>query len=363
MIRRVIKPIKNKKSGKREWQLDIRVNRKRIRATFATQADAETAAYKIRRDKQLKKFGIRSTVDAPAFLELIERRCATIRSKKEKTRARTLLTRLAELMPRGVSVDQVTTPDLQRYVDARYAAGIRPESVKRELNTIGSGLYAARVLYPQLGQWIVPKIPRPKGKSRRRERYVTQGERWAVIDCLMSDRRPLETEADAKARQTVGLLFQFALATGMRHGEIDKLEWAHIGETDIQVRETKNPKNRYVPITSAMRRILERRASETKSRFVFTRSGQTSPKFYRILAAGCRDAGVPYGNDQDGIIIHDCRHTLTTDLLRAGTDLSTIQSITGHSDRTMILYYSHPSGETRSRAAMVMEAVLERKIA
>jgi len=363
MIRRVIKPIKNKKSGKREWQLDIRVNRKRIRATFATQADAETAAYKIRRDKQLKKFGIRTTVDAPAFLELIERRCATIRSKKEKTRARTLLTRLADLMPRGVAVDQVTTPDLQRYVDARYAVGISPESVKRELNTIGSALYAARILYPQLGQWIVPKIPRPKGKSRRRERYITQEERWAIIDCLMSDRRPLETDADARARQTVGLLFQFALATGMRHGEIDKLEWAHIGETDIQVRETKNPKNRYVPITSAMRRILERRASETKSRFVFTRSGQTSPKFYRVLAAGCRDAGIPYGNDQDGIIIHDCRHTLTTDLLRAGTDLSTIQSITGHSDRTMILYYSHPSGETRSRAAKVMEAVLERKIA
>lgn len=363
MIRRVIKPIKSKTTGKREWRLDVRVNRKRIRATFPTQADAETAAYKIRRDKQLKKFGIRSVADAPPLLELIERRCATIRNKKEKTRARTLLTRLAELMPRGVAIDQITTPDLQKYVDQRYAVGISPESVKRELNTIGSALYASRVLYPQLGQWIVPKIPRPKGKSRRRERYITPDERWLIIDSLMSEKRPLETLAEAKARHLVGLLFQFALATGMRHGEIDKLEWAHIEANEIQVRETKNPKNRYVPITSSIRRILEQRASETRSRFVFTRSGQTSPKFYRILAEGCRAAGIPYGNDPNGIIIHDCRHTVTTDLLRAGTDLSTIQSITGHSDRTMILYYSHPSGETRAKAARVMEAVLERKIA
>lgn len=359
----MIKPIRSKKTGKREWQLDIRVNKRRIRALFATKDDAESAAYKARRDKQLHRFGVRTLVDAPPFLSLIERRCATIRSKKERTRARTLLTRLAQLMPRGVAVDQITTPDLQKYVDGRYAAGISAESVKRELNTIGSALYAARVLYPQLGQWIVPKIPRPKGKSRRRERYITEPERWLVIDHMAAEKRPLETLKEAKVRQLIGLMFQFALATGMRHGEIDKLEWAHVGDTDLQVRETKNPKNRYVPITQPIREILERRASETRSRFIFTRSGQSQPKFYDVLAAGVRGAGVPYGKDRNGIIIHDCRHTMTTDLLRAGIDLSTIQSITGHSDRTMILYYSHPSAETRSRAAKVMEAVLVRKIA
>jgi integrase len=363
MIRPMIKPIKSKKTGKREWQLDIRVSGRRIRATFATRDDAETAMVKVRRDKQLKKFGIRSVADAPAFLDLIERRCATIRSTKERTRARTLLTRLAGLMPRGIAVDQITTPDLQRYVDGRYAVGITPESVKRELNTIGAALYAARVLYPQLGQWIVPQIPRPKGKSRRRERYIAEHERFAIIKVLMADKTSLETEAQARARRLIGMVFRFALVTGMRHGEIDSLQWSQIGEVDIQVHETKNPKNRYIPITPPIREILQERALQTRSRFVFTRSGQGQPKFYQILRDACVAAGVPYGKEADGIRLHDCRHTMTTDLVRAGTDVPTIQSITGHASTEMVLYYSHPSGETRARAAKVMAAVLERKIA
>lgn len=363
MIRRMIKPIRSKKTGRREWQLDIRVNKKRIRATFPTQADAETAAYKVRRDKQLKKFGIRSVADAPPLVDLIERRCAVIRNKKEATRARTLLTRLASLMPRGVAVDQITTSDLQRYVDGRFNVDISKESVKRELNTIGAALYSARTLYPQLAQWLVPYIPRPKGASRRRERYITQEERWAIIDVLMTEKTVLETLAEAKARQLVGLVFQFALATGMRHGEIDQLQWSQIGTTELQVHETKNPKNRYISITQPIRKILECRASDTRSRFVFTRSGQSQPKFYQVMAEGCRTAGVPYGSDPNGIRMHDCRHTVTTDLLRAGTDMPTIQSITGHSNQMMVLYYSHPSGETRAKAAKVMEAVLERRIA
>jgi integrase len=359
----MIRPIKSKKTGKREWLLDIRVNRRRIRATFSTRADAESAAYKARRDKQLKKFGIRSVADAPPFVDLIERRCAMLRSKKERTRAWTLLTRLAGLMPRGIAIDQITTVDLQKYVDGRYAVGIAPESVKRELNTIGAALYAARVLYPQLSQWLVPAIPRPKGKSRRRERYITEQERFAIIDVLGKEKTALETDSQAKARHLVGLVFQFALATGMRHGEIDRLQWTQIGELDVQVHETKNPKNRYIPITPAIRRILQQRAQETKSKFVFTKSGQMQPRFYQMFAAAVREAGVPYGKEPNAIRFHDTRHTMTTDLVRAGMDFPTIRSITGHASTEMVLYYSHASGETRSRAAMVMEAVLERKIA
>lgn len=359
----MIKPIRSKKTGKREWQLDIRVNKRRIRAKFSTRADAESAAYKARRDKQLKKFGIRSVADAPPFVDLIERRCAVIRSKKERSRAKTLLTRLASLLPRGVAVDQITTADLQRYVDERYAVGISPESVKRELNTIGAALYSARVLYPQLSQWLVPAIPRPKGKSRRRERYITESERFAIIDVLMQDKTPLETDAETRKRNLIGLVFQFALATAMRHGEIDRLQWSQIGEQDIQVHETKNPKNRYVPITPRIREILQRRASETRSRFVFTRSGQMQPKFYEVFAAAVRAAGVPYGKELNAIRFHDTRHTTTTDLVRQGMDFETIRSITGHASTEMVLYYSHASGETRSRAARIMEAVLERKIA
>lgn len=358
----MIKHTYSKKHGKKVWVVDIRVNKKRIRATLFTKADAESVAYKLQHDHSLKKFGIRSVVDAPAFAELIERRCAVIHNRRERTRARRVLTSLLSLMPRGVVVDQVTTADIQKYVELRSRDGLEPQSINRELNIISAALHSARNFYSQMEQWLTPRIPRPKQRNMRRERYITEDERWKIVDYLMAPQMPEEVPQAVKARQRVGLTFQFALVSAMRHGEIDKLQWAHIGN-EIKVVGTKTSKHRYVPLFPEIVEILEQRRSETKSRYVFTASGNTQPNFYRILADACKTVGVPYGDEQNGIIMHDCRHTATTDLLRAGVDLSTIQSITGHSDRTMILYYSHPSGETRERAAAVLGAVLRRKTA
>lgn len=358
----MIKHTYSKKHGKKVWVVDIRVNKRRIRATLFTKADAESVAYKLQHDHSLKKFGIRSVVDAPAFAELIERRCAVIHNQRERQRARRVLASLLALMPRGVPVDQVTTADIQRYVELRSRDGLLPQSIDRELNIVSAALHSARDFYSQMEQWLTPRIPRPKQRNMRRERYITESERWMVIDYLMAPQMDDEDPQAVPARHRVGMVFQFALGSAMRHGEIDKLQWVHVGN-EIKVVGTKTNKNRYVPITQPLKDLLEYRRKETKSRYVFTAGGNTQPNFYRIMGDACKAVNVPYGDERDGIILHDCRHTATTDLLRAGVDLSTIQSITGHSDRTMILYYSHPSGETRERAAKVMAAVLIRKIA
>lgn len=358
----MIKHTYSKKHGKKVWVLDIRVNKKRVRATLFSKADAESVAYKLQHDHSLKKFGIRSMVDAPAFAELIERRCAVIHNRRERQRARRVLTSLLSLLPRGVAVDQVTTADIQKYVELRSRQGLAPQSIDRELNIVSAALHSARDFYSQMEQWLTPRIPRPKQRNMRRERYITQDERWKIIDYLMAPQMDEEDPQAVPARHRVGMVFSFALGSAMRHGEIDKLRWVHIGE-DIKVVGTKTSKHRYVPITLPLREILDRRRTETRSPYVFTAGGNTQPNFYRILGDACRAVGVPYGDEKDGLILHDCRHTATTDLLRAGVDLSTIQSITGHSDRVMILYYSHPSGETRDRAAKVLASVLQRKVA
>ena len=235
----MIKQIFSRKHGKKVWQVDIRVNKKRIRATLFTKADAESVAYKLQHDHSLKKFGIRTVGHAPALSDLFSRRCAIIDNRRERTRA-------------------------------------------------------LRV---------------------------------------------------------------------MRHGEIDNLLWAHIGTERIKVLGTKTNKTRYVPITPVIAEVLAARKAATRSRYVFTAGGNTPPNFYRILGDACKAVGVPYGDERNGIRMHDCRHTATTDLLQAGIDLSTVQAITGHSDRTMILYYSHPTGESLERAAKVLNKVADLKVA
>ncbi len=43
-------------------------------------------------------------------------------------------------------------------------------------------------------------------------------------------------------------------------------------------------------------------------------------------------------------------------MLKAGRDLATIGSITGHADKTLILHYGHASTESRDKAMDVLES-------
>ena len=42
-------------------------------------------------------------------------------------------------------------------------------------------------------------------------------------------------------------------------------------------------------------------------------------------------------------------------MLQAGVDLATIGSITGHTDKTLILRYGHATSESRGKAVSVLE--------
>lgn len=359
MIRQRYSP----KHQKKVWEVDIRVNKRRIRATLLTKADAESVAYKLQHDASLKKFGIRTVGQSPALSDLFKRRCAVIDNRREQTRARRVLSYLEDLLPHGIAVDQVTTSDLQLFVERRKRDGLSDESVRREMNIISAALHQARTFYPQMEQWLTPKIPRPKDRNMRRERYIDRDERKRIIEYLMAPQMEDEDPQAVPARHRTGLIFRFALASAMRHGEIDKLLWAHVGKERIKVLGTKTCKTRYIPVTPVIAEILAARKDATKSRYVFTKGGNTPPNFYRILADACKAVDVPYGDERNGIRMHDARHTATTDLLQAGIDLSTVQAITGHSDRTMILYYAHPTGESLERAAKVLNMIADLKVA
>lgn len=362
----MITSIYSRKHKKRMWKLDVRVNNKRVRRLFHTKGDAESVAYKLQHDSTLQRYGIRSISDSPEFQDLINRRCAVIANKRERTRATRVLNSLLSVLPNGVQVNQVSTSDLQRFVERRSLDGLQPQSINRELNIVSATLHAAGQFYAQLEQWVSPRIPRPKQRKRRRERYITVEEQEKILTKLKEPRREGEDRRAAPARYRIGLIFEWALLTAMRHGEIDKLQWSDVQwrSNTIRVVDTKRDKFRYIPITPTMKSILDERRGTSSGRYVFTAGGNTPPYFYRILRDAIEAVGLAYGPEhKNGIIMHDCRHTATTNLLRAGIDMSTIQSITGHSDSTMVLYYSHPSGETRDRAARALEESAGRKTA
>lgn len=76
--------------------------------------------------------------------------------------------------------------------------------------------------------------------------------------------------------------------------------------------------------------ILREFYDASKTDLVFSRSGNITPKFYRILREACERAGVPYGRGtRDGLVLHDARHTATTHLLESNVSPKTRSGVDG----------------------------------
>jgi integrase len=185
-------------------------------------------------------------------------------------------------------------------------------------------------------------------------------------------RREDESNIDFRRRIVVGQVFQMALLTGARVGEIIALRWSQI-DFDAKILQIIGTKTRfksakvvrYLEVTSSIEAILRDRETfrsgnpirrGTVCEFVFSKTGNSVTKYHQILRAAAKATGVTYGADiRGGFITHDARHTAVTRILQAGIDLSTVGAITGHTDANLILHYSHATRESRKKATSVLE--------
>jgi integrase len=349
----------SERRGRNLWGFDIRLDGRRIRDfSFDSKAQAEDALRAIREAERGRRYGIPIASRRRRLAELIDLRLETITRRQEQVRSRRVLSTFLALLPADIAIDEVTAADIRLFVTKRQADGQSPASINRELNIVGATLHAAASFFPELEQWRTPKIPRPPQSKRGRERLITTEERDRLLDHLMAPRGLGEHHGAYHARLRVGEILHFALLTGMRHGEINGLRWTDVDWKggEMKVIGTKTDSTRYIPITATVRDILLRRKTGTKSPFVFTKTGNHRPKFYRLLREACEACGIPYGRKAaGGLTLHDARHSATTRMLQAGVDLDTVGSITGHSDRALILYYGHATRDSKRRAAEALE--------
>jgi integrase len=146
----------------------------------------------------------------------------------------------------------------------------------------------------------------------------------------------------------------FGMGTGMRRGEISKMEWEdiHFEEENsfVQLVDTKNKKQRQVPLSDEMIALLN--SLERDGSRVFDVHPDTITTQFRIA---CEAAGI------EGVVFHTSRHTFTTALLNAKANPQLAQRIIGHSTRHMMNRYFHPTvGEMVEEVNRVNE-VLSKK--
>ena len=236
---------------------------------------------------------------------------------------------------------------------------LKPQSIDRELNIIVAMFNQAENYFPALDQWRPPRIPRPKIIDGRRERTWSEHEIKVILGELFAPKREDEKVQSAIARYKVGRKVQFCLLNGVRHSEMNLIPKTGINWEARQVRIRQGKTGNYKvigPLGPTSMEILREFYNASKTDLVFSRNGNITPKFYRILREACERAGVPYGRStRDGLVLHDARHTAITHLLESNVSPKIVQEWMGWSDKAFVLYYSHATKRSREQAGESLE--------
>jgi len=227
-------------------------------------------------------------------------------------------------------LDAINPFMVERYKRERQAAGASPATINREISTLGHLLNRA-VEWGWLDRPIrLRRLPEPPGRITA----LTDAE----IDRLMQ-------AAIAGADMDLWLFIEIAVNTSMRHGEILRARWEHL---DPENRRLFIPRakagTREQPITASLADTLahERAMRADQTGWVFpTRYSNSKIGYRHDMTRPFRDAVRRAGLDPKLVTPHTLRHSVITKLVQAGTDLPTVQRISGHKTLAMVLRYSH----------------------
>jgi integrase len=153
-------------------------------------------------------------------------------------------------------------------------------------------------------------------------------------------------------------IIKVAFHTGMRTGELRGLRWSHIdrekGVIRLPADVTKEGKAKTIPMNHHVKEVLKGLPRTIHHDFVFTYKNEPikSPGgLHNSFFTACKKADIPQGQDHpEGIIFHDIRRTVKTNMVNAGVDQVHRDVILGHSLHGMDAHYMAPSIDDLHRA-------------
>jgi integrase len=144
----------------------------------------------------------------------------------------------------------------------------------------------------------------------------------------------------------------FALNTGLRSGDIFKLQWEEVDleQRQLHVLIEKTRRVLTIPINDAAYGILAAWNGMRKGPYVFY-NHMTGDRF-RDLKAGfklaCKQAGV------QAVTWHTLRHSFASRLIQSGADLVTVKELLGHSTILVTMRYAHTNQHAKAKAVQAI---------
>ena len=222
------------------------------------------------------------------------------------------------------------------------------------------------VEWEMVDESILKKVRKAKllEENNKRLRYLSKEECGTLINECNKRMKPIVI---------------MALNTGMRRGEILKLQWDNVDLRHgfILLDITKNGERREIPLNGTSKSLLEELKKGNKGNvealhkenndnvtpypsnnpYVFYDPITGNP--YSDLKTGfnsaCKRAGIK------DFHFHDLRHTFASQLVMAGIDLTTVSRLLGHKSLAMTLRYSHLSPQHMTKAVDVLDNILTGK--
>jgi integrase len=230
--------------------------------------------------------------------------------------------------------------------ELREREGAKPATIDMEISRVSSMIRKAfdndKINGDALKAFKRVKRKLKKG-SNARKRLLSPQEYLKLLDASRSHLKPI---------------LIVAFNTGMRKGELRKLQWKHVGREKMFLRLTgditKTGEPRDIPINHHVKTALDALPRSINHNFVFTYKGKPithKSGFKRSFITACSDAKIPYGRKEpNGITFHDIRRTVKTNMLNSGMDKAHRDMIIGHSLEGMDAHYLVPTEDSLTEA-------------
>lgn len=242
---------------------------------------------------------------------------------------------------RNPTLDHITPKLIVGYKNRRYADGVKPATINRELATLKKAFNLARREWEWCTDNPVCRVSMER-ENNTRDRWLTMEEEQRLL---------------ATAAPWLRELVVFAIYTGMRMGEILALTWAGVDlfRRTVTVFRSKNGERRTIPVNSTVLALLTDKysARRGKTELVFHSENQTSfdgSNIRRALSIALQSAKI------HDLHFHDLRHTFATRMVQAGIDLYKVQRLLGHKSPIMTQRYAHHYPESLREGVDALEA-------
>ena len=320
------------------WRVLIRKAGRTRCATFATKAAAKKWASTVEGElDQLRATGVMDPKDT-TLGDLIDRYTKELYPVKPWGRSKSADLNALQAALGTRKVGRLTGSDITEHFTKRFRTGAGPVVVSAQAGYLVGLLRVARTLWHLDVPLQAAEDARTAlasggmiGKSRRRDRRVTDAELAALLACF-ENQKSIIPMTD---------VVQFCMASAMRISEVCRVEWSDLNKAakTIVIRNRKHPRDRIgndqvVPLLDATGfdafAIVDRQPRGPARIFPF--NSRTVSKYVADAVTQLK---------LGDLHLHDIRHEAISRLFEAGYRIEQVALVSGHRDWSMLKRYTH----------------------